>query len=75
MRSKAKPEVRHKFYKTLTDTIKDLPKRDELYILGDFNAKVGKREMMQKRNTSKQNTLQTWDDGEKEGGMKTENTS
>lgn len=34
-------EVKDRFYEDLDNTIKDIPKTENLIILGDFNARVG----------------------------------
>ena len=33
-----------RFYQDLSQAVKQVPKRDMLLIMGDFNAKVGRRE-------------------------------
>lgn len=34
-------EVKDEFYTSLTDVIKNMPSNEHLYLLGDFNARVG----------------------------------
>jgi len=40
----ATDEEMERFYKNLSQAIKQVPKRDMLLIMGDFNAKVGRTE-------------------------------
>ena len=40
----AKEEEMERFYQDLSQAVKQVPKRDMLLVMGDFNAKVGRRE-------------------------------
>ena len=43
----AADEEMDRFYQDLSQTVKRVSKRDMLLVMGDFNAKVGKREHLQ----------------------------
>jgi len=40
----ATDEEMERFYQDLSQAVKQVPKRDMLLVMGDFNAKVGRRE-------------------------------